>query len=141
MSLNDVLYILRFLYFAGPIIGFIVTRRICLALQRKDREIALHGREAGVIEMTPAGEFRERHEHLSDYELYRLVGFENRRPVPAQPGKDGKVSGLEKQRAKLNKWFYEERVEPVTRDELTAARAHGHHDAVEADHGAHGIDR
>ena len=141
MSLNDVLYILRFLYFAGPIIGFIVTRRICLALQRKDREIVLHGREAGVIEMTPAGEFRERHEQLDDYEMYRLVGFESRRPLPAQPGKDGKVSGLEKQRAKLNKWFYEERVEPVTREELAEARAHGHHDAVEANHGAHSVER
>src|SRR5690625_3227750 len=55
MSLNDVAYILRFLLIFGPIIGFIITKRICLALQRKDREIALHGRETGIIEFSPEG--------------------------------------------------------------------------------------
>ena len=52
LSLNDVTNWLRALFFAGPILGFIVTRRICLALQRKDREIALHGRETGRIGMS-----------------------------------------------------------------------------------------
>ena len=34
LSLNDVLYVLRALFFLGPVIAFIVTRRICLSLQR-----------------------------------------------------------------------------------------------------------
>jgi ubiquinol-cytochrome c reductase cytochrome b subunit len=55
VSLNDVTYWLRALFFIGPIIGFIVTRRICLALQRKDREIVLHGRETGRIVRLPHG--------------------------------------------------------------------------------------
>ena len=38
VSLNDVLYILRTLFFIGPVIAFIVTKRICLGLQRMDRE-------------------------------------------------------------------------------------------------------
>ena len=134
VSLNDVTYWLRFLFIFGPIIGFIITKRVCLALQRKDREIVLHGREAGVIEMTPEGEFRERHERLDDYKLYKLVSFESKKPLPAQPGRDGKVSGTEKRRAKLHRWFYEDRVEPVTRAELTEAKTHDHGhvpDAVE----------
>lgn len=45
VSLNDVTYWLRTLFFIGPIIAFQVTKRIALALQRKDREIVLHGRE------------------------------------------------------------------------------------------------
>src|SRR5690625_6886190 len=53
VSLNDVAYVLRFLLIFGPIIGLIVTKSICLALQRKDREIALHGYDAGVIEFRP----------------------------------------------------------------------------------------
>ncbi|MGM7667365.1 cytochrome bc1 complex cytochrome b subunit [Microbacterium sp. A93] len=134
VSLNDVTYWLRALFIFGPIIGYIITKRVCLALQRKDREIVLHGREAGVIEMTPEGEFRERHERLDDYKLYKLVSFESKRPLPAQPGRDGKVSGGEKGRAKLHRWFYEDRVEPVTRAELAEAKTHdqGHvPDAVE----------
>jgi ubiquinol-cytochrome c reductase cytochrome b subunit len=132
VSLNDVTYWLRAIFVFGPFIGFIITKRICLALQRKDREIVLHGREAGVIEMTPDGEFRERHERLDAYRLYELVSFESKQPVPAQPGPDGTVSGAEKRRAKLNRWFYEDRVEPVTRQELAQAQAHDHHDVPDA---------
>ncbi|NYM26766.1 ubiquinol-cytochrome c reductase cytochrome b subunit, partial [Salmonella enterica subsp. enterica serovar Typhimurium] len=85
---------LRALFFLGPVIAVIVTRRICLSLQRKDRELVLHGHEAGVIEMSPEGGFHERHRQLTDYELYRLVSFEDRRPVPAMPGRNGKVGTL-----------------------------------------------
>ncbi|MGO1883881.1 MAG: cytochrome bc1 complex cytochrome b subunit [Citricoccus sp.] len=142
VALNDVTYWLRFLFIFGPIIGFIIAKRVCLALQRKDREIVLHGREAGVIEMTPEGEFRERHERLDDYKLYKLVSFESRKPLPAQPGSDGKVSGSEKRRAKLHRWFYEDRVEPVTRAELAEAKSHDHGhvpDAVEGQDGQSSI--
>ena len=126
LSLNDVLYFLRALFFLGPIIGFLITRRICLALQRKDRELVLHGHEAGVIEMSPEGGFHERHRQLTDYELYRLVSFDSPRPLPATPNRKGKVTGLEKARAGLSRLFYEERVEPVSRDELVDARSHAH---------------
>ena len=126
LSLNDVLYFLRALFFLGPIIGFLITRRICLALQRKDRELVLHGHEAGVIEMSPEGGFHERHRQLTDYELYRLVSFDSPRPLPATPNRKGKVTGLEKARAGFSRLFYEERVEPVSRDELVEARSHAH---------------
>ena len=138
VSLNDVTYWLRALFVFGPFIGFIITKRVCLALQRKDREIVLHGREAGVIEMTPEGEFRERHERLDDFRLYKLVGFENKKPIPAQPGRDGKIKAAEKQRAKFNRWFYEERVEPVTREELAEAKSHDHSDVPSAVEGQSG---
>src|SRR5690625_4817182 len=62
MSLNDMIYIFRAVFFLGPIIGYIITKRMCIALQRKDREIALHGRETAHIIRLPHGEFLERHE-------------------------------------------------------------------------------
>lgn len=126
MSLNDVAYILRFLIIAGPILGFIVTKRICLALQRKDREIALHGRETGVIEWTPEGAILERHEMVDEYRLYELVAFESPAPAPAKPNKKGKVGMLEKFKAVWSRAFFEDRVEPVTAQEL--AEAHSEHD-------------
>jgi|SRR5690625_2915375 len=123
LSLNDVAYVLRFLLIFGPIIGFIVTKRICLSLQRKDREIALHGRETGIIEFSPEGAILERHELVDEYRLYELVAFESPEPVPAQPNKKGKVGMLEKYRARWSRHFFEDRVEPVTAAELIEAHA------------------
>ena len=129
MSLNDMIYIFRALFFLGPIIGYIVTKRMCLALQRKDREVALHGRETGNIIRLPHGEFLERHEALPPNKLWKLTAFESPQYVPAEPNADGKITKLEKFRARLSKFFFEDRVAPVTKTELEAS--HHDHDAVE----------
>ncbi|WP_138442733.1 cytochrome b [Sinomonas susongensis] len=132
VSLNDVTYWLRALFFVGPIIAFTVTKRIALGLQRKDREIALHGRETGRIVRLPHGEFIEVHAPVDEYKRYRLVAFESPLPLPAQPNAKGVVDRRERRRAKLSKWFFEDRVAPVSPAELEAAHAHGHHEAIES---------
>ncbi|WP_369047329.1 cytochrome b [Sinomonas sp. P10A9] len=132
VALNDVTYWLRALFFVGPIIAFVVTKRIALALQRKDREIALHGRETGRIVRLPHGEFIEVHAPLDEYKRYRLVGFESPTVLAAQPNAKGVVDRKERRRAKLSQWFFEDRVAPATPAELEAAHAHGHHEAIEA---------
>jgi quinol---cytochrome-c reductase cytochrome b subunit len=43
----------------GPFIAYFVTKRICLGLQRKDRELLTHGVETGIVVMSPEGEFTE----------------------------------------------------------------------------------
>ncbi len=129
MSLNDMIYIFRALFFLGPIIGYIVTKRMCLALQRKDREVAPHGRETGNIIRLPHGEFLERHEALPPNKLWKLTAFESPQYVPAEPNAEGKVTALEKFRARLSKFFFEDRVAPVTKTELEAS--HHDHEAVE----------
>jgi ubiquinol-cytochrome c reductase cytochrome b subunit len=136
VSLNDVTYWLRTLFFVGPIIAFVVTKRIALALQRKDREIALHGRETGRIVRLPHGEFIEVHAPLDEYKRYKLVGFESPQVLPAQPNAKGVVDRKERRRAKLSQWFFEDRVAPATPAELDAAHAHGHHEALEPAEGA-----
>ncbi|MGN6403821.1 cytochrome bc1 complex cytochrome b subunit [Sinomonas sp.] len=131
VSLNDVTYWLRTLFFVGPIIAFVVTKRIALGLQRKDREIALHGRETGRIVRLPHGEFIEVHAPLDEYKRYRLVAFDSPGVLPAQPNAKGVVDRKERRRAKLSKWFFEDRVAPVSPAELEAAHGHGHHEAIE----------
>ncbi|MFF5790830.1 cytochrome bc complex cytochrome b subunit [Paeniglutamicibacter sp. NPDC012692] len=127
VALNDVTYWLRTLFIVGPILGFILARRIALSLQRKDREIVLHGREAGIIEMSPEGGFSEKHEDLDVYQQYHLAVFEDRKVIPAQPDAAGHISAKEKRRGALSKFFFEDRVAPVTPSELAAAKAaHGH---------------
>lgn len=131
MSLNDMIYIFRVLFIVGPFIAFYLTRRICLSLQRKDRELVLHGHETGQIIRLPHGEFQERHQPLTPHEVWALTAFETPQVLPAQPGKDGKVSGLERLRARVAKYFYEDRVHPVTKAELDAAHAEHSHDEVD----------
>ncbi len=53
--------IARYSIFIGPVVAYWVTKRACLGLQRKDTESLAHGYETGIIEMTPDGEFIERH--------------------------------------------------------------------------------
>src|SRR5690625_1112840 len=45
LSLNGITWFLRIAFFVGPWFAFRITKRICLALQRRDRELALHGHE------------------------------------------------------------------------------------------------
>ena len=124
VAFNDVLYVLRFLFFFGPFIAFEITRRICLSLQRKDRELVLHGVESGRVVQLPHGEFIEIHEPLNEYDRYRLVSFESPVYQPATPDEDGKIGGKEKTRGALSRLFFHDRVTPVTPRELEAAQHH-----------------
>ncbi|GAA1348473.1 ubiquinol-cytochrome c reductase cytochrome b subunit [Falsarthrobacter nasiphocae] len=131
VSLNDVTYWLRALFFLGPILGFIITQRVCLSLQRKDREIVLHGRETGRLVRLPHGEYQEMHEALDPYKRHRLVHFNSYEVIPATPDIDGNLTLKEKLRGRLSRLFFEDRVLPVTPAELEAAH-HGHAAEVES---------
>jgi ubiquinol-cytochrome c reductase cytochrome b subunit len=45
--------------FVAPVIAYILTKRICLGLQRKDQHLLEHGVETGIIRQLPSGEFTE----------------------------------------------------------------------------------
>ena len=87
IPLYTVTWISRVLVIIGPVIGFWVTRRICLGLQHKDAEQLAHGYETGIIRQLPHGEFTEVHRQLS--EEARAV-IEAKRLIPALPPPDGK---------------------------------------------------
>jgi ubiquinol-cytochrome c reductase cytochrome b subunit len=126
LSLNAVLTTMQILLIVGPIIAFIVTKRVCLSLQRKDREIVLHGRETGRIIRLPHGEYVEVHEPVSDYEQYKLVDFTTYEPTLARPNEKGKITIRARIRSGLSKFLFEDRIAPVTKTELKAARSsHG----------------
>jgi ubiquinol-cytochrome c reductase cytochrome b subunit len=72
IPLYTVTWIARVLIFVGPLVAFIVTRRICLGLQRKDKGLIEHGLETGIIRQLPHGEFIEVHRPLNEEELAPL---------------------------------------------------------------------
>jgi len=119
----------------GPILAYFVTKRICLALQRKDREIALHGYESGRIVRLPGGEYIEVHQPVDEYERWKLIAHENYAPLVVRPNERGRISWHENLRASISRWFFEDRLTPVTNAMLDA----GHHDEVaDAQHIAEG---
>ena len=124
LSIEGVTHALQALVFLGPIVAFVVARRICFALQKKDREIALHGYESGRIVRLPGGEYVEVHQPLSEYERWRLVSYEDYKPLMVRPDKRGRISVIQRVRAVVSRMFFEDRITPVTKSELEAQSHH-----------------
>ena len=131
LTVEAVITVLQILFFVGPIVAFFVTKRICVGLQKKDREIALHGYESGRIVRLPGGEYVEVHEQLSDYERWKLVSFDDYAPIMLRPDKQGRITASARFRARMSSWFFEDRIAPVSRTEIEASHSHGDHAAVE----------
>ncbi|NBR54425.1 MAG: cytochrome bc complex cytochrome b subunit [Micrococcales bacterium] len=126
MSLNQVLISMQISLIVLPFVAFIVTKRICLALQRKDREIALHGRESGRIVRLPHGEYIEVHEALDAHDLYKLVDFKDYQPTLARPNAKGKITVSARLRARVSRFYFGDRVSPATQTEIEANQHHAH---------------
>ncbi|HEX3678360.1 MAG TPA: cytochrome b, partial [Galbitalea sp.] len=126
LTIENVILSLQILLIVGPIIAYLVTKRVCVGLQKKDREIALHGYESGRIVRLPGGEYIEVHEQLTDYERWRLVSFEDYKPLMLRPNAKGQISPAERFRSAISNWFFEDRIAPVTATELEQQHHAGH---------------
>ncbi|GGH40260.1 cytochrome bc1 complex cytochrome b subunit [Microbacterium album] len=138
LTMEGVIHSLQALLIFGPIVAYFVTKRVCLALQKKDREIALHGYESGRIVRMPGGEYREVHRPVDEYERWKLVDVETYAPLVVRPNAQGKIPLGERLRASMSRWFFEDRLAPLTQTELDAAVAHQHHALAEYDGGHDG---
>jgi ubiquinol-cytochrome c reductase cytochrome b subunit len=132
VSIDQVIHVIQAIVVLGPFVAFWITKRVCLALQKKDREIVLHGYESGRIVRLPHGEYIEVHEQLDEYERWRLLQFNEYKPLMLQPNSRGKVSVIEKARAGASKFFFEDRITPVSKQELEAAHSAHHGPQVAA---------
>jgi ubiquinol-cytochrome c reductase cytochrome b subunit len=126
LSIEGVIHALQALAILGPIIAYIVTKRVCLGLQKKDREIALHGFESGRIVRLPGGEYIEVHQPLDEYERWRLTSYNDYKPLMIRPNADGKITVNQRMRAGLSRWFFEDRIVPVSKGEIESSK-HDHH--------------
>jgi ubiquinol-cytochrome c reductase cytochrome b subunit len=130
MSLNHVLVAMQILLLIGPVIAYWITKRACIALQRKDREIVLHGRETGRVVRLPHGEYIEVHEPLDKYELWKLVDFKDYEPIMPRPNAQGKITLGTRLRSAISKIYFEDRIAPVSKAEYELAHAEHAHEAV-----------
>ncbi|MGI6878414.1 cytochrome bc1 complex cytochrome b subunit [Microbacterium sp. gxy059] len=127
LTMEGVIHALQAMLTLGTVIVYFITKRICLALQKKDREIVLHGYESGRIIRLPHGEFQEVHKPLDEYERWTLVADETYEPLIARPNDKGRIPASQKFRSALSRWFFEDRLQPVTETEYRAALEHQQH--------------
>ncbi|MGV8851294.1 MAG: cytochrome b [Rhodoglobus sp.] len=126
LSIEGVIHSCQALLIFGPIIAFFLTKRVCIGLQKKDREIALHGYESGRIVRLPHGEYIEVHEQLDEYERWKLVNFTDYKPLQITPNADGKISNGQRLRGAISQWFFEDRIAPVSQREIEQSKDEHH---------------
>lgn len=132
VSLNSVTDFLRVAVFVGPVIAFMITKRVCIGLQRRDEARLLHGAESGIIVRDPSGGYEEKHVPVSQEEAYTLT--QHREYLPLEPIRDGEGDGMrdgevkaENRRRLATRFFYRDTLRKPTRAELEAAAEHQAH--------------
>lgn len=140
MSFNTMIRVLQVLLFVGPVVAFIVTKRMCLSLQRRDRDLLLHGRETGRVLRLPSGEFLEIHEEVDEESKAKIIAKPDIEPLALpetvdDSGVANPTSRKERRRSRWSRFFYTDNVPLPSDEELAEAQDHiDHelHDAVEA---------
>ena len=148
LSINDLTNLFRVLFFVLPVVVFFVVKRLCLSLQRHDRETVLHGWETGRVVRTEEGRFFEVHAPLDEHTRWSLVDYETPRPLGQLDGAPtdehgvrrpaGRLTGL---RNALSSFYYKDSITAVTPSELAAAHHHGEHEALDTPEEAARIDQ
>ena len=135
LSINQITYFLRAAVVIGPILAFIITRRWCISLQRKDNETLLHGYETGIIMRSAEGGYSERHLPLPEATAYTLTARDRDPQVNgshpevdengvAAPG-TGRLQSL---RTRLRTLMWSDNVQKPTKAELEAGHHHSEHE-------------
>ena len=134
LSINAITWFVRISVFVVPVLAFIVTKRICLGLQRRDRDNVLHGRESGVIKRLPHGEYVEIHEPLAQDRLHTLTQHEQNPPYEIGPLVDANgvrrpVTVSQRVRARLAYVMFgpETRIPKPTAEEYRQISSGDHH--------------
>lgn len=100
LTINQIMWFSRIAIFILPPISFVITKRLCLSLQRADRDLVLHGRETGRLVMMPHGEFVEVHEPISPEKAWLLTQHEQQ---PALALEETDTGGVRRPKALKNK--------------------------------------
>jgi len=140
LSFNTMIRVLQVLLFVGPVVAFIVTKRLCLSLQRRDRDLLLHGRETGRVLRLPSGEFLEIHEEVDEETRAKIMSKTDHEPLalPEAVDENGVAhpAGRRlKRKSRFSSFFYGQNIPLPSEEEINEAKSHiDHelHDAVEA---------
>ncbi|MDH6131912.1 ubiquinol-cytochrome c reductase cytochrome b subunit [Kitasatospora sp. MAA4] len=125
LSVNAFVWTFRVLFFVLPPLCFLLTKRICLALQAHDRERLLAGDESGDVAQSVEGGYTERHRALTADQRYVLLARDVPAPLDAPPVQGPRLLRLlVRVRIALSRWFHQDQVElPATEQQRRAIAA------------------
>ncbi|MEU3920053.1 ubiquinol-cytochrome c reductase cytochrome b subunit [Streptomyces sp. NPDC029004] len=119
VSVNTMTWILRIALVVAPVLAFAVTKRLCLALQMRDRGRLTKGEETGQVTQSPYGGLQESHRGITKAARHRLLVREV--PMPLQLPAEGPLSRRLRLKTTLSSWYYGDRVDlPVTQEQKSA---------------------
>ena len=138
LSINQITYFMRGAVFIGPVIAFMITRRWCISLQRKDQQDLLHGYETGIIMRSPEGGYTERHLPLSSERAYMLAARDRDPDVLGELEEGPDANGVEPRggiatrlaavRHRLRTLMYADNIQKPTIQELEEGHHHAEHE-------------
>ncbi|MEV6793453.1 cytochrome bc complex cytochrome b subunit [Streptomyces sp. NPDC051320] len=127
ISLNVLTWIFRVSLVLAPIVAFLVTKRMCLALQAHDRERVTKGDPSSEIAQDVQGGMHEAHLPLTSAQLLPLLVRDLPEPFAIEADPEVAPSRRSRLRAALSLWFYRDRVTtpltPVQQQHVTAVTA------------------
>ncbi|HUA40701.1 MAG TPA: ubiquinol-cytochrome c reductase cytochrome b subunit [Streptosporangiaceae bacterium] len=134
ISLYLLTWIARVSIFVAPVLAYIITKRICLGLQRKDAHLIEHGVETGIIRQLPGGEFIEETRPVDEEALAVLTSRAETPPLPALVSAEAGVPppGMRGRLGKVRGRLYNVVTESVPMPE-PHGNGHGNGHAVEGD--------
>ncbi|MET7622705.1 ubiquinol-cytochrome c reductase cytochrome b subunit [Streptomyces sp. NPDC005408] len=121
VSVNTMTWALRIALVVAPLLAFAATKRLCLALQMRDRRRLTEGEETGKVTQSPYGGLSVGHRALTPTARYRLLLREI--PEPMDLPAEGPVSRRRRLKTLLSSWFYRDHVELPATDEQRATIA------------------
>ncbi|MFJ4572402.1 cytochrome bc complex cytochrome b subunit [Streptomyces sp. NPDC088846] len=111
VSVETLTWILRTALIAGPVIAFMVTKRVCLAMQAHDRRLLEEGEAKGRVSQSVYGRISDSHQPLSAERRYRLLVRDVPQPPAPPRTRASHTAGL---RSALSTWYYRDRVDMPT---------------------------
>ena len=128
ISLNAMTWGGRIALLTLPPLAYAAAYRVCLGLQRHDREVLEHGVETGIIKLLPSGEFIEVHQPLgaTDEHGHGQLSYTGT-PVPKRMNQIGAASPLKHIRG----FFYPVKEKPEIQAALDELEQRANAGAVE----------
>ncbi|MFE2325858.1 cytochrome bc complex cytochrome b subunit [Streptomyces sp. NPDC059385] len=104
---------LRIAFFLVPVAAFWLTRRVCLALQWRERRLLTDGEESGLVVQGAEGGFEPQHRALTPAERYAVLARE--RPLPPASSGRARPRRRDRLRSALGAWYHQDRIDfPAT---------------------------
>ncbi|MFJ9412987.1 cytochrome bc complex cytochrome b subunit [Streptomyces sp. NPDC101227] len=130
LSVNALTWIFRAAVVVGPPLAFFLTKWICLALQRRERERLIEGDETGLVSQSIYGDLSEGRRAMASRERHTLLARSDPDPLEFGPAGAAGLSRQDRLRAALSRWYYRDQVEmpatPEQREKIAALNAQPH---------------